>query len=228
MSANDDTPAVGLVRKLAEVMAEVGRVPKSGYNDFHKYHYVTEADLVEAVREKLAARNVVLIPSAESVEQHGNVSHVRMTFTFMDGDTGETFQSSWFGSGEDKGDKGIYKAFTGGLKYFLMKSFLIATGDDPEGDTGTDKRAAASGNGGTTTVKPIAAKRAGEIVKGAFALGLEEKLQLAVSHAHGSDVGDCSTEEAALAAVKKLVPTEAVKVEQWLERKATELEVANA
>lgn len=49
----------------------------------------------------------------------------------------------WAGYGDDAGDKGIYKALTGAVKYALMKQFLVSTGDDPEGDTSTDERAAA-------------------------------------------------------------------------------------
>ena len=32
------------------------------------------------------------------------------------------------------GDKGVYKAITGAVKYIFMKNFLIPTGDDPEKD----------------------------------------------------------------------------------------------
>jgi hypothetical protein len=39
---------------------------------------------------------------------------------------------SGVGTGEDNSDKGTYKGITGGLKYILMKTFLIYTGDDPE------------------------------------------------------------------------------------------------
>lgn len=128
----------GLFRKLAEVMAEVGRIPKSGYNSHHKYHYVTEADLVEAVREKLAARQVALIPSVEDVGErpsgNGMVTTAKMSFTFVDGESGATFTTRWAGQGFDTQDKGLYKAMTGAQKYMLMKAFLIATGDDPEMD----------------------------------------------------------------------------------------------
>lgn len=132
----------GLFAKLTDVMAEVGYVQKKGYNDFQKYKYVTEADLIDAVRDKLTERRVMLIPSAQEVTQNDSLVHVKMRFTFVDAESGETVQSDWYGSGADKGDKALYKAYTGALKYFLMKTFLIPTGDDPEADTGTDKPAA--------------------------------------------------------------------------------------
>lgn len=152
-----------LYTKLAEVMAEVGYVQKKGYNSFHKYKYVTEQDLVEAVREKLAARNVVLIPSVVQIDERpvktskggdSCVTTVRVEFTFCDGDSGDTHTATWAGAGDDPADKGIYKAYTGAMKYFLMKSFLIPTGDDPEADERTDERSA---NGQTRTPPPAPA-----------------------------------------------------------------------
>ena len=43
-----------LATKLARVLADVRRVPKTGRNDFHKYDYATESDLVDHLRDKLA------------------------------------------------------------------------------------------------------------------------------------------------------------------------------
>ena len=45
------------------------------------------------------------------------------------------------GEGADAGDKAPYKAMTGALKYALLQSFLLGTGDDPE-DERADSRAA--------------------------------------------------------------------------------------
>lgn len=140
-----------LYAKLAEVMQEIGYVQKRGRNKYHGYDYVTEADLVDAVREKLAKRNVVVIPSVTSIDErpvtsdkgkHSTITTVRVAFTFCDGDSGEMHRAEWAGAGDDPADKGLYKAYTGAVKYFFMKSFLIPTGDDPEADDQTDNRSA--------------------------------------------------------------------------------------
>lgn len=134
-----------LSKKLAEVMSAVGRVPKNGWNDFHKYHYATEADIAEAIRSELATRHITLVPSVESYEvreipskkaekDSRFVTFLSMTFTFEDGDSGERIEKKWLGAGEDSGDKGVYKAMTGAEKYFLLKTFIVPTGDDPESD----------------------------------------------------------------------------------------------
>jgi hypothetical protein len=47
-------------------------------------------------------------------------------------DTAEEITVKVAGEGLDAGDKAPYKAMTGALKYALLQSFLLATGDDPE------------------------------------------------------------------------------------------------
>ena len=138
-----------LVKKLAEVMSEVKRVPKNGFNKFHKYQYATESDVSDLVREELAKRSVMLFPSVISHEsrEHKNrsgsteyISTIEMEFTFVDGESGETMAFKTVGEGQDAGDKAYYKAMTGATKYALMKVFLISTGDDPEADSKVDER----------------------------------------------------------------------------------------
>lgn len=137
-----------LYRKLAEVMGEVERVEKRGRNAFHGYDYATEADIAAAVRNGLASRNVAIVPSCDPAnirmerlvkangEPKGFLTLLPCTFTLVDGDSNETMACPWVGAGEDASDKGIYKAMTGALKYFMLKLFLIPTGDDPEATTG--------------------------------------------------------------------------------------------
>lgn len=137
-----------LVKKLAEVMKAVGGVPKKGYNAFHKYNYAREADILDAVRDELAKRHVILVPSVESYElrdvktQKGEdrLTSVLMRFTAMDGESGESFSFGMLGQGQDPGDKGAYKAETGAEKYAVKKLFMLGDEEaDPEADTKTDE-----------------------------------------------------------------------------------------
>ncbi len=155
-----------LVTKLAEVMSQVKHIPKNGFNKFHKYHYATEADVNEKVREELFKRNVVLIPNMKShtVREHKTNANkteyivtAEIEFTFMDGDSGETIAFTVFGEGQDAGDKGVYKAITGAQKYALMKAFMIPTGDDPEADNQNENE---TGQGKTIKNDPPAALKA--------------------------------------------------------------------
>lgn len=127
---------LSIATKMAKVMTEVGRVAKNGRNDFHRYSYATEADIVEEIRGSLSANCIVFFPSVKQVLREGELTHVEMEFRFIDGETGETLESTFWGCGQDKADKGLYKAYTGANKYVLLKTFLIPTGDedDPEHD----------------------------------------------------------------------------------------------
>lgn len=157
-----EPPKRSLVRKLSEVMAAVERVSKNGRNDFHKYAYVTEADLADAIRGELASRQVFIFPSIRKCERSmldvetlkwddaarakvptirkTQITEIEVEWTFVDGESDEERTIVVHGVGEDNVDKGFYKAFTGSEKYMLMKSFLIPTGDDPERETKEERR----------------------------------------------------------------------------------------
>jgi hypothetical protein len=148
----DEAKPKGLIIKLCEVMAEVGYVAKRGENEKHHYKYATEADLVDAIRDKLATRNIFLFPDVVSTDrallyttQSGSgmyITDVMVKWTFIDGDTGETRECHMPGCGTDMQDKGVYKAITGSEKYVLKNAFLIPTGDDPEKEERGSKEAA--------------------------------------------------------------------------------------
>jgi len=136
----DRQDAASLISKLARVMGRVGRVQKSGHNKYHGYDYATESDIVQEVRGHLADECVFLFSTVKDWEleefksksgtQH--LARVELLFTFADGETGAAITVRYIGEGIDSGDKAFYKAYTGAVKYMLLKNFLIGTGDDPE------------------------------------------------------------------------------------------------
>jgi hypothetical protein len=134
------TQPTNIYSKIGKVMSQVSRVPKNGYNSFHKYNYATETDLTESIRPILLEAGLAFFSSVLEQERQGEFTKTKMEFTLADIETGEVLKSIYWGEGQDKGDKGLYKAYTGATKYFLMKTFLIPTGDDPEGDTPTDEQ----------------------------------------------------------------------------------------
>ena len=147
-----ETKPTTLIEKLAAVMAAVERVPKNGWNDFHKYHYATEADLSDAVRSNLARYGVMLIPTVEKLDwrpvqtKNGEEKIATLTVKFTATDGKDKFEFIVIGEGQDRGDKATYKAMTGATKYALLKLFLIPTGDDPEKDE-DEKPAPTKANG---------------------------------------------------------------------------------
>ncbi len=132
---------LSLRQKLAVVRRRLAYVQKRGYNERKNYNYVTAADIAGAVGDILAELGVVVVPRLESISHEPSrmgrsevehVARVVMAYTFMDVDTAEEITVKVAGEGLDAGDKAPYKAMTGALKYALLQSFLLATGDDPE------------------------------------------------------------------------------------------------
>jgi ERF superfamily len=136
-----------LREKFAEVRRRLGYVQKRGHNERHNYSYVTAADLAGSVGDILAELGVVVIPQLQSISTEtprsssDRIARVIMNYRFVDARSGEELSVRVAGEGADAGDKAPYKAMTGALKYALLQSFLLSTGDDPE-DERTNSRAA--------------------------------------------------------------------------------------
>lgn len=151
MPTGTDKPT-SIPERLATVAASLGRLQKAGHNDAQNYDYLKEADLVDALRPLLLEQKLFLQQEVTAHERHEPapgkamfVTGLDLQYTWIAFDTGETLGPlPWYAQGADTGDKGAYKATTGGLKYFLMRTFLVSTGDDPEGDKRVDHDAAAA------------------------------------------------------------------------------------
>ena len=137
-----------IARKLVEVMKECSHISKNGLNDYHNYKYATAGDVLEKVNASLTKHKIVSIvcPTIESMlevtNKNNNQEHlatISVHVHLVDSDSGESVDLFGIGSGQDSGDKAVMKAQTAAIKYAFMLSLCIATGDDPEADTGTDE-----------------------------------------------------------------------------------------
>lgn len=129
--------AAELHKKILAVMENVSNIPKTGYNQRFNYKYVEESQAVEVLRESFIKHGLTI--SWEATGSHlthespkMKVYSVDLVATITDTDTGYSESRKWLGCGADSTDKWLYKAFTGGKKYWLLMQFLISTGDDPE------------------------------------------------------------------------------------------------
>lgn len=124
--------------KLRKALAEKGRLGKDRENTYDKYTYFSEAGYKELFTELFSAHGLELSTTeVETIEIQGtnNMPFGRKTtleFILTDIDTGFCETSRFSGEGMDRGDKAIYKAYTGALKYYFASTFNVATGDDPE------------------------------------------------------------------------------------------------
>lgn len=151
-----------LFRKLMNVVEKMENVKKSGYNSHQKYHYSTEQDLIDSVRQLLIDNKILILTDSETKEvvkigkpqldKNGSsvgtkeslVTVVNTRHTFCDIETGYTYNIQSTGTGWDETDKGSFKAITGAMKYFISKNFLVPGEDDAENDGVTAKPAVAA------------------------------------------------------------------------------------
>jgi hypothetical protein len=151
----DDSPVtlvnngVGIYAKLLEVRKDVGYIQKDAKNDFQKYKYVSAANVQDKLGDSLNKHgvatfsNATLVSESQKPNSKGGIeTHciVSMQVTFVDTENGQAVVVNGLGSGQDNGDKAVMKASTAAIKYALMTTFLISTGDDPEADKSVDER----------------------------------------------------------------------------------------
>lgn len=128
-----------LATKLRSARSAAAPIEKKGTAD-EGYDFVRASDIGEEARRLLKGRGLIVIPSVESIDQKmgksGVLVHAHLTFEIVYVNTGESITKKWVGSGFDyPGDKALYKAITGGTKYFLAGLLGIPFGVDPEEGT---------------------------------------------------------------------------------------------
>lgn len=137
-----------LATKMVKIMASCSRVAKTGTNEFHHYNYVKAESVMAALNAACVENNVACIPrfqieaEAEKTQRSGQIAKmitVSVDVYLVDGSTGASMVAHALGTGEDAGDKAVAKAQTMAIKYALMSTCLISTGDDAEADTKTDE-----------------------------------------------------------------------------------------
>jgi hypothetical protein len=137
----DVRPTGKLAGAVCAVMMAVRFIPETGVNQFHKYKYASDEDLLSALQPAMAEHGLALVPSGidirtveHSPDRKGSPqwrTELVVTYDLLH-ISGESARVQAPGSGIDGEDKGAYKAMTGALKYALRHLFLVPTGDDAE------------------------------------------------------------------------------------------------
>jgi len=154
-----------LYAKLARVMGQMDGISKDGYNQSFGYKFIRDVDVANAIRPLLAEEGVAVLVGMEDVQQdpitsgsgsQGYHTVARMTITFADGETGATHTIPWYGEANDYQDKSVNKCATAGLKYALLKTFMVGSEDDPDASAGTRKpKRQTSGNAGDIDIEKL-------------------------------------------------------------------------
>jgi hypothetical protein len=109
-----DMPRKNLIQKLCEVIAELGPMKPEGFNSFHKYRYYSDEQLSSAFRDKLAKRNILLVPEVTSwdirdfkteKDKHSFLTTMMVRWTLHDGDSGELVEAVTMGRETTRGTR---------------------------------------------------------------------------------------------------------------------------
>ena len=157
---------------IRKALKDKGILKREGNNTFDKYKYFSEAQYKQLFTELFSEAKLELsfteisYDTFEGSEKQSNGRMPKLKFILTDVDTGFYEETVITGEGIDKGDKAGYKAYTGAIKYYLANTFLVATGDDPEKESPSEKM-------NTRTEKKATAKQVSLIKEIAKSLGKE-------------------------------------------------------
>jgi len=131
---------MAIYKKLLEVQKRIAGLKKDGTGD--KYQYVTADKLLGYLRPIMDEVGLLLVSEVKEAEytrqdydtRNGRKSEMfcalKMLFTWIDVDTGETLPVEWAASGMNNWDKGSGSAASYAERYMLLKFFHIPTSED--------------------------------------------------------------------------------------------------
>ena len=149
---------------IAWVYSQVGYVQKVKGRDL-AYSFAGEAELIAALRPAMVAVGLIAYVSqvldlrqdTYTTKNGAVMNHATAigVVAFEHPASSTRVQVQACGEGSDVSDKAVNKSMTGMLKYALRQTFLIETGDDPDGSHPED-RGSASTSRRTTRSRPAA------------------------------------------------------------------------
>jgi len=140
-----------LKEKLYQLYITIDAIEKTGASATLKYRYVEATEVNRAVRRQLITLKVYAVINydfygapytiARAKEPGAPFSAilVKCFVDWHDLESGEIIKSSALGQGADTGDKAVYKAQTGALKYAIKNAALAPDKADPEADPTLDE-----------------------------------------------------------------------------------------
>lgn len=116
-------------------MEELTYIQKGDAKVNGQYRFVSHDDVAEKVHPMLVKHRVLALPTTIETTQEGNRTTVKLRVLFVNADNPEDrFFVEFPGYGVDPSDKGPGKAVSYALKYALLKTLCLETGEDPDKD----------------------------------------------------------------------------------------------
>lgn len=126
------TTTKNLHQRLAAAMGKVDYIQKEKKQGM-RYSIVSHDSVTAKVRPALLAEGIIYHIVHLQYEQIGNRTHCLLTMRFVNIDNpDDCIDVMSFGYGIDDQDKGAGKAMSYAVKYALLKTLGLETGDDPD------------------------------------------------------------------------------------------------
>lgn len=140
---------------MSKVSDSIRYIQRKGRNAAQGYNYVMESDVKDAFHREFARQGILFLPTVEQcdLEPHlkggdkgeyraGYLATMRLRVVLSlanpDQETiralAAQYEAVAIGQGYDSTDKAVNKAYTSAIKNFLIATFLVPSGDDPEMD----------------------------------------------------------------------------------------------
>lgn len=191
---------MSVYKKMHQVQAATRSLAANteGQTGAAKYNYVSGAKLLGVIRPLMDKLGLILTQEVVDIKNEPitymtrngektemfTTAHIR--FTWVDTDDGSQVVNDFFANGMNAWDKGLGSALTYAERYYLMKTFHIATDEDdvdalvkdeaikPQPSQAVKARRAAAGRGETQEYKPLDVDTYWKIIE-AFAMGKPTK-----------------------------------------------------
>ena len=133
----EDDGTLTLLQRLALVQSKVDYIQKEKKAGM-KYSIVSHDAVTAKVRPLMVEHGVLYYPVWMEMEQVGNRTQMKMTIRFVNIDEAHDYiDVVSAGYGIDEQDKGPGKAISYAVKYALLKTLGLESGDDPDEDQNT-------------------------------------------------------------------------------------------
>ena len=191
---------MSVYKKMHQVQAATRSLAANteGQTGSARYNYVSGAKLLGVIRPLMDKLGLILTQEVVDIKNEPitymtrngektemfTTAHIR--FTWVDTDDGSQVVNDYFANGMNAWDKGLGSALTYAERYYLMKTFHIATDEDdvdalvkdeaikPQPSQAVKARRAAAGRGKTEDYKPLDDEPYWRIVE-AYAKGIPTK-----------------------------------------------------
>jgi hypothetical protein len=135
MDEQKEVIAPNIFQRIRGVMSELDYVQKGEKQVNGQYRFASHDQVTAALHPYLVKYGIVVIPTVEEMTQENNRTVVKLAVVFRNCDSPiDAFHVHYYGYGVDSGDKGPGKAISYALKYALLKTFMLETGEDADND----------------------------------------------------------------------------------------------